>query len=452
VGNNNVGKTSILNAIEFVILGKNKEDYISKNPKVDDDVFVTIVLNDVNEFEGSLKKYNSYIYEHQLIIQRSSKKITVKQGDPAKTEHLSIKNVRIFNKKKNQFENPTGVSGTIKDLLDPQFIYADIHNEDYQDFGTTKIMGKLIQNITKEFKLGEEFNELQQAHEKAFGKDGIEKYLNKTEGDIDNILKEQFGNTKTEFDFSFPNMNELLKKGTILATENGVKTDISEKGNGLQRSIAIAIIQIYSKLNNTDDKTQYIIDEPEIYLHPKAQDKLIESLINLSDQNNQVFISTHSPYILRHYRKGENKDSIVILSRTEDDTHAIKQIEQLLFSPTAIGEVTYKAFGVPTVDFHQMLFTKIYIDWIEHAENGRKSLLDFEKKFLVSNCSDIMQEFTPRYKGKWDEKVDRTLPYIVRNEIDHPELLEDGKNIWTEDNLKQSIDCLIKLYEKYSFN
>jgi len=231
-----------------------------------------------------------------------------------------------------------------------------------------------------------------------------------------------------------------------------VKTDISEKGNGLQRSIAIAIIQIYSKLNNTDDKTQYIIDEPEIYLHPKAQDKLIESLINLSDQNNQVFISTHSPYILRHYRKGENKDSIVILSRTEDDTHAIKQIEQLLFSPTAIGEVTYKAFGVPTVDFHQMLFTKIYIDWIEHAENGRKSLLDFEKKFLVSNCSDIMQEFTPRYKGKWDEKVDRTLPYIVRNEIDHPELLEDGKNIWTEDNLKQSIDCLIKLYEKYSFN
>lgn len=233
-----------------------------------------------------------------------------------------------------------------------------MHNEEYQDFGTTKLIGKLLQIITEPFKDTKEFSNLKKAHKVAFGSKGIMKYLSKTQNDLNTILKNQFGDSEMEFKFDFPNVNDLLKKGNILCTENDVKTDISEKGNGLQRAFALAIIQVYSKYNTKDENTQYLIDEPEIYLHPKAQDKLIDSLKKLSIEGNQIFITTHSPYILRHYREG--KDSIIIFSLNKNNKE-ISYVNSLLFFPTSIGEVTYRAFGVPTIDFHQLLFTKLYI-------------------------------------------------------------------------------------------
>ncbi|CDI65075.1 Putative uncharacterized protein orf-495 [Lactobacillus helveticus CIRM-BIA 101] len=456
VGNNNVGKTTILNALDFLTTGGKKENVIT-NGHEQENVSVTIVIDNVNPFAGSLKKYNPYINNHQLTLKRSSEENTVKQGKDGKEKNVKfdIKKVRVFNYQKNQFENPTGIGSTITDLIDPQIVYADMHNEDYQDFGTTKTTGKLIQIITKEFQTGPEFAALKEAHKKAFGDNGIQKYLNDTERNIDEILSDQFGDSKMEFKFDFPNVNDLIKKGNILSTENGIETDISEKGNGLQRALALAIIQVYSKVSTKDENTQFLIDEPEIYLHPKAQDKLIDSLVNLSKNGDQVFITTHSPYILRHYH--EDNDSIIVLSlKKEGNQKEIDFVDSLLFSPTSIGEVTYKAFGVPNVDLHQLLFTKIYIYWIRNKKTKDSSLSAFDDDFLQPECNKQSlppQSYFPRVRGKWKAEQQRTIPYIVRNEIDHPETLDDpNRNVWNEDNLKQSIDCLLVIYKGLNIN
>lgn len=452
VGNNNVGKTTVFNALDFLISGGKKQDVISKGHETED-VSVMVTLEDVSESEDSLKKYNSYIDNGELIIKRSSQENSVLQGEKGKEKNvkLDIKKVRVFNPKKEQFENPTGADSTIRHLIDPQIIYADMHNEDYQDFGTTKTTGKLIHLVTKKFQEGQAFSELKAAHEKAFGDEGIKKDLVGTEKKVNDILENQFGESQMRFEFDFPDVNALLKKGTILSTENDMETDIGDKGNGLQRALALAIIQVYSELSNKNEHMQYLIDEPEIYLHPIAQDKLIDSLVHLADRKNQVFITTHSPYILRHYR--EHCDSINILSLDkETGQRDINTVDRLLFSPTSIGEVTYKAFGVPTIDFHQLLFTKLYLNWVENEQECKHTLLNFDKKFLVNECKTQnleLQKFYPRYNGgKFGDEDDRTLPYIVRNEIDHPEILENGKNKWTEDNLRRSIDCLLKIYKK----
>ena len=442
--------------MDFLTTGGKKENVISKGHE-QENVSVTIVIDDVNPLEGSLKKYNPYIENHQLMLKRSSEENTVKQGKDGKEKSVKfdIKKVRIFNFQKKQFENPTGIGNTITDLIDPQIVYADMHNEDYQDFGTTKTTGKLIQTITQDFQASPEFAALKRAHKDAFGVNGIKKYLSDTENNIDEILSNQFGNSKIKFKFGFPNVNDLIKKGNIVSTENGIETDISEKGNGLQRALALAIIQVYSKVSTKDENTQFLIDEPEIYLHPKAQDKLIDSLVNLSKNGNQVFITTHSPYILRHYR--EDNDSIIILSlKKESNQKEINSVNSLLFSPTSIGEVTYKAFGVPNVDLHQLLFTKIYIYWIRNENPDNSCLSAFDDTFLKPECikqSLSTKSFFPRVRGTWKTEQQRTIPYIVRNEIDHPETLADkNKNVWSEDNLKQSIDCLMKIYKELSIN
>lgn len=61
----------------------------------------------------------------------------------------------------------------------------------------------------------------------------------------------------------------------------------------------------------------------------------------------------------------------------------IQYQNELLFSNPSIGEISYVAFGVPTVDFHQRLFTKIYIHWVMNRDTEVKATIpNFEEEYL----------------------------------------------------------------------
>lgn len=438
VGNNNSGKTSLFQAIEFIVLGKTKELFITKNSSKD--VTVEIELEEVNS-ENLPEKYVNYVNDGKLVLKRSSKDEVVKQGN--KNVNLNIKTCQAWNPETNQFENPFGSGNVVSEIFEPQFIYADLHNEELQDFGSTKPIGKLINSITSDFQKSDEFQKFKKSHDETFGDEGILGELSETENKINNKITEQFGESKIEFNFTFPKVSDFLKNGTIDITENDIKTSANEKGNGLQRALALAILQIISESNSKVEASQmqFCIDEPEIYLHPLAQDKLMNSLKELGSQ---IFVTTHSPYILRHFRN-EEKDSVTILSA--DIKNRLTKMSTLIFSIPSIGEITYRAFGVPTIDFHQQLFSDLYLKWINEKVEGNKGLSGFDKDFLSQQIGVTSQKFIPRNMGKWNDEEPRSLSYIVRNMIDHPKVLEDEKNIWTEEKLMKSIQEMIAIYE-----
>lgn len=442
VGNNNAGKTTIFYAIEFLVKGAKYENVISLGHE-QEDVSVTITFSDVGPLKDSLSKYEPYRINNTLILCRSSKQETVHQGNT--DTKMDIKTVRVFSHEHSQFENPTGRANTITALFDPNFVYADLHNEELQDFGTTKTTGKLISEVTEDFQKGPIFSDFVDAHELAFGENGIIKALDSVQDNINSKLTEQFGESKMSFHFDSPLITDFLKKGKIFITENGVKTDASEKGNGMQRALALAIIQVFSEIEQSRDTSmmQFFVDEPEIYLHPQAQDKLINALIALSSHS-QIFVTTHSPYIMRNYRI--EKDSITIVSATEGSQKRIVRIDEMVYAKPSIGEITFKAFGVPTIDFHQQLFTDLYLKWIEtREERKRPSLSDFNQYLSTHYHLPEDVEFTPRYNGQWGETSSYTLPYVVRNKIDHPETLEDDRNQWKESELLASIKLLLQI-------
>ncbi len=72
---------------------------------------------------------------------------------------------------------------------------------------------------------------------------------------------------------------------------------INFASSGQQEVVWILNVMFYHLLNNK--KTCFIIEEPESHLFPNAQ-KLISEFIALAknDGKNQIFITTHSPYIL----------------------------------------------------------------------------------------------------------------------------------------------------------
>lgn len=86
------------------------------------------------------------------------------------------------------------------------------------------------------------------------------------------------------------------------SVNDGIATEASEKGDGMQRAIMLAILETYAdyrRSNEAAGKTfLFFIDEAELHLHPTAQRSLKRALQDLATQGDQVFINTHSSVLV----------------------------------------------------------------------------------------------------------------------------------------------------------
>ena len=446
VGNNNCGKTTIFKAIEFIQGGKNKLDFVTQgfeteNVSVELEFKGADLSEIVNDENLNLSKYSDYVIDNEdgtysLRVLRSSQECEVTQG--RKTVSLDISKVRIYNPNSTEeddikrFENPTGIDRTITALFDAQFVYSDIKNEDYQDFGKTKIIGKIINDITKDFQKDDIWKEFQDAHKKTFGDEGLGKILKGIATKISKVLKEQYGDGEVQFNFGLPEIDNFFKTGSLLLSDNGITTSVSEKGTGMQRALALSLIQVYAGVLDTEEATpskpiMFFIDEPETFLHPKAQDKLIDSLNKISEKY-QVFITTHSPYLF---------------SKNDDGVNSVSDKRKLnLFGTTSptIGEINYIAFEVNSVEFHNELYGFVQAKAIDEDEKNYYEK-DFEK-WLVDK--DVAQDknYHRLLKNGDIQQEQKTLPTFIRNIIHHPENLN---NSYTVEELKESTKLLLNI-------
>lgn len=75
-------------------------------------------------------------------------------------------------------------------------------------------------------------------------------------------------------------------------TEAGVTVNASTLGQGFQNAVFMAILEAYAKRKKRG--AVFLIEEPEISLHPQAQRALYATLKEIS-KTNQVIYTTHSP-------------------------------------------------------------------------------------------------------------------------------------------------------------
>ena len=72
--------------------------------------------------------------------------------------------------------------------------------------------------------------------------------------------------------------------------------DILSSGTGMQSVMILTILEAYVE-HNVEKDCILIIEEPEVYLHPSLQRKMIKALKKVSESN-QVLISSHSPLVV----------------------------------------------------------------------------------------------------------------------------------------------------------
>ncbi|WP_270670769.1 ATP-dependent nuclease [Paraclostridium bifermentans] len=74
--------------------------------------------------------------------------------------------------------------------------------------------------------------------------------------------------------------------------------DLSNVGAGVRSIYILSLLQAYQDI--MENNYIFIIEEPELYLHPELQKSMVKTLYSIS-MNNQVFFTTHSPIMLKAF-------------------------------------------------------------------------------------------------------------------------------------------------------
>ena len=121
---------------------------------------------------------------------------------------------------------------------------------------------------------------------------------------VETFLRENFPQAKLELQIPPPELKAILNAAQIFV-DDGSKDLIDHKGDGIKRSLTFALLQTYvhhlsgRQVNPEADAPApqpliFLFEEPELYLHPRSQKVLFNTLGKIADEH-QVIVTTHSP-------------------------------------------------------------------------------------------------------------------------------------------------------------
>ena len=229
------------------------------------------------------------------------------------------------------------------------------------------------------------------------------------------IFKEQYGEASVQFNFGLVDNASYVKNGSLIVDENGNKDDLANKGSGMQRAIALSIIQLFSNVGDisSENKLIFCIDEPELNLHPKAQEKLLEALIKISSKL-QIFVTSHSPYILKKFSKLDHE--VFICKKSPNVVISpIENLSIVSWGPT-LSEIDYFAYDISSKELYNELFS--YLEYMVEQDLKLKSTVEL----YLTETKKIAQ--VPYIKLKRDATTvneNWTHLSVIRHKIHHQE-------------------------------
>lgn len=301
VGQNNHGKTNLFEAVEWFYTGKGDIQKIRHGRTGDDEIVVEIEFDDVQD--GFEKMRNERNRNSLKNIIGDQERVRIRRGS------LDAKNRKIWADKDGGWleRNPTGFDAALNDFLPKlEYVSTAISPADYAKYGrNTPIANMLSGVLTEILEQSEAYRAFREKFDELFASDKSEvrARLDELSGKVQLQLEKQFPDcTRVVFEVTPPAFDDLLKSFDT-SIDDGVYTDASEKGDGMQRALMLAILQTYCAFRRErgDDASKYflfLIDEAELHLHPSAQRNLKNALLEIAKGGDQVFINTHSSVLV----------------------------------------------------------------------------------------------------------------------------------------------------------
>ncbi|HHT9106866.1 MAG TPA: ATP-dependent nuclease [Candidatus Wujingus californicus] len=215
---------------------------------------------------------------------------------------------------------PTGISNSVSVLL-PEAIYIpavkdvtdDIKTKETTSFGKIlKVLLDLISETDELKEVSSSFTKLKSLLNKETKEDGTIldnrlPQIKEVESVVGKLLLEQFPYAGLDFEIPPPELKTVFS-GARIFINDGIRDVIETKGDGMKRAITFALLRGYVEIrekikanesieveNSLGSRYLFLFEEPELYLHPKAQRTLYDALGEIA-KDHQVCVSTHSPY------------------------------------------------------------------------------------------------------------------------------------------------------------
>jgi putative ATP-dependent endonuclease of OLD family len=288
VGENNVGKSNIFSALNFILgptfpteKGLNNDDFFLRdtNRKIKIEVDLVVVENGMTE------------------------NITLSFGWDE-----SAKGGPRYSLRKFLSGYPSYLNDEERQKYSVVHLGADRKISEYMPSNRWSLLGRLLLDINEEFKS----DSSRVANFEAEMKKIRDDFLFNVEGfrDLVGIVKEesasQLSKSPDDFEVDFQLYDpwhfyrtlQIIVKENIKQQGDKMSFQASQMGMGLQSSLTIALLRAYAKIKKSN-KAVIAIEEPEIFLHPQAQRHFYNLLREISYPSSgegiQIIYCTHSP-------------------------------------------------------------------------------------------------------------------------------------------------------------
>lgn len=213
---------------------------------------------------------------------------------------------------------------------------------------------------------------------------------------------------------------DLFTQNSLVFRQNDLPLNISLKnrGEGLQLKIKNAVFRLLTEINTKNlTKTILAFEEPETHLHPSAQIEMYETIKTLSGKSKyQVIITTHSPFIVKELARN-NVLPVVVKREEQAQESRISKLDESVLPYVSMNEINYIAFDEPSIEYHIELYGYMQNKLVKTV----RELDEWLKGSGNITDADLFDWYDTKSLGK---KENMTLPYCVRNNIDHP-LVDD---------------------------
>ena len=226
---------------------------------------------------------------------------------------------------------------------------------------------------------------------------------------------------------------DVFKNVSITSDEN---IPINKRGSGVKRLILLNFFRAEVERRQSETSAPnviYAIEEPETSQHSANQKKLIDALLQLAQTAGvQVIITTHSPTIVK--KLDLNNIRIII---KENNSRKIIDTPSQKLPYRSLNEVNYIAFSEISAEYHDELYG--YIE----EQGWMKKYTDTQTKY------DYKKEYTDKTTQEKKIKIQQLpLTVIIRHQIHHPENKKNDD--YTEEQLRTSIEEMRKFIQAQS--
>lgn len=172
----------------------------------------------------------------------------------------------------------------------------------------------------------------------------------------------RFSNAYNQFfdEIQYGGVEDRDGEKAILFSKQGKEISIDGMSTG-EKQIVFRGAYILSNVKKT---AVAMVDEPEISMHPKWQDKILAYYQTLfidstNKQVAQLFFATHSDYVVKNALNDKARNLVIVLNDKNGTIEPTRVDAPSKLSVITAAETNYLAFGICSVDYHIELFAAL---------------------------------------------------------------------------------------------